>query len=349
MTIRARAADAASVPPISGRAALERARELAFELHETLVAAQRELAEAPDIERVQGEWGTEFVTGVLACYAELTRLDEELEPAQRAEVVLHHRTLVQPLFLSVPVIRRSVDRPLGYPGDYLMVEAIFGDGRAPCSPFAALLERVVLECAPSRAHRYRAPWALAWLEQHARERGEPLRVLSFACGPERILRAHAEAGASFDATLCDHDPRALAHAQATLAGAVAGRGTVQCVKLSAIGLIRGGPALPAELASAFDAVLVLGLFDYLSDLLVRRLAGALRTLLRPGGLLLASNLDRRNPHRCLMEYVGDWYVLHRDHAEFERLMLTLPGLSTLDLSTDPNATNLLFMGRAEVG
>jgi extracellular factor (EF) 3-hydroxypalmitic acid methyl ester biosynthesis protein len=332
-------------PPAWGRAALARAQELALELHEILVTAQRELAAEPDFERVRGEWGTAIVAAVLGRYAELTRLDDELDPAQRAGAVAHHRALVQPLFLNVPVIRRSVERPFGYPGDYLMVEALFGEGPEPDSPFAALLERVVLQCAPSRAHRYRAPWAQVWLGQHARAHGEPLRVLSFACGPERILRAHAERGACFDATLCDHDSRALAHAQPALTAALAGRGAVQCVELSAVGLIRGGSALRAKLGGAFDAVLVLGLLDYLSDPLVRRLARALGALLRSGGLLLASNLDRRNPHRCLMEYVGDWYVLHRDRAEFERLMQTVPGLDPVDLSTDPEATNLLFVGR----
>jgi SAM-dependent methyltransferase len=284
---------------------------------------------------------------VLERYAELTRLDAQLGVAERQFAIRQHRALVQPLFLSVPVIRRSVDRPLGYPGDYRMVETIFYGEPRPDHPLAALLERVVLESAPSSAHRYRAPWAQGWLQRQAQGVGQPLRVLSFACGPERILRQHAEQGARMEAMLCDHDPRALAHAQPALAAALADRGSVSCTELSAVQLIRREPRslLQGHFADGFDAVLVLGLFDYLREGLIARMLRRFCGLLRPGGLLLASNLDRRNPHRSFMEYVGDWYVLHRDRAEFEALMLSAPGLQTLELTTDPSETNLLFAGR----
>jgi SAM-dependent methyltransferase len=287
------------------------------------------------------------VAGVLECYAELTQLDAQLDAAQRQLAMRLHRSLVQPLFLSVPVVRRSVDQPLGYPGDYRMVETIFYGERCPDLPLAALLERVVLECAPSQAHRYRAPWVHGWLQRQALGVREPLRILSFACGPERVLRQHAEQGARMDALLCDHDPRALAHAQIALSAALADRGSVSCMELSAIQLIRRDPQplLQGAFADGFDAVLVLGLFDYLRAGLVERIVRKLCRLLRPGGLLLTSNLDRRNPHRSFMEYVGDWHVLHRDRAEFEALMLSAPNLSTLELTTDPGETNLLFAGR----
>jgi extracellular factor (EF) 3-hydroxypalmitic acid methyl ester biosynthesis protein len=326
---------------------LDRVVAIASELHATLQAAQRECAAILPGDSDPGPGTSAFVSGVLERYAELTQLDAQLDAAQRRVVIRQHRALVQPLFFSVPVIRRSVDRPLGYPGDYRMVETIFYGEPRPDLPLAALLERVVLECAPSLAHRYRAPWAHGWLQRKAQDVPEPLRVLSFACGPERILRQHAEQGARMDAMLCDHDPRALAHAKTGLAAALADRGSVSCVELSAVQLIRRDPhsLLQGPFAHGFDAVLVLGLFDYLRDGLIARMLRRFCRLLRPGGLLLASNLDRRNPHRAFMEYVGDWHVLHRDRAEFEALMLSAPGLQALELTTDPTETNLLFAGR----
>ncbi len=326
---------------------LDRVDALTDELHATLHAAQLERAAELPADSDPGSGASDFVSGVLERYAELTQLDAQLDAAQRRRAICRHRTLVQPLFLSVPVVRRSVDRPLGYPGDYRMVETIFYGEPRPDLPLAALLERVVLECAPSRAHRYRAPWVHGWLQRHAQNVRDPLRVLSFACGPECILRQHAAEGARMEVMLCDHDPRALAHAQTALSAALADRGSVSCVEMSAVQLIRREPhsLLQGSFADGFDAVLVLGLFDYLSAGLITRMVRKFGRLLRPGGLLLASNLDRRNPHRSFMEYVGDWHVHHRDRAEFEALMLSAVGMQRLELTTDPSETNLLFAGR----
>jgi SAM-dependent methyltransferase len=284
-----------------------------------------------------------FVARVLDGYATLTRLDDELEPKARSAVIAHHRALLQPRFLAVPIVRRSVEGPLGYPGDYQIVEMIFGAGPHADSPLGRLLERVVLEAAPNAAHRYRAPWTSAWLERRAAEIVAPLRVMSFACGPERVLRAHAERGAAMNVTLCDHDGRALAHAGAALEAQLAGRGSVACHQLSAISLIRGEATVVGS--EPFDAILVHGLFDYLREPVIRRTLQRLHALLRPGGILLASSVAAGNPHRSLMEYVGDWRVIHRSAADFERLMVDRTGLTALELATDPTSANLLFAGR----
>ena len=95
-------------------------------------------------------------------------------------------------------------------------------------------------------------------------------------------------------------------------------------------------------------VLVLGLFDYLRGSLVTRMVRALRSLLRPQGLLLASNVSDDNPHRSLMEYVADWNVLQRTPAELASLVLEAGELEQLELSIDPNGANVLFAGRNAV-
>jgi len=282
-----------------------------------------------------------FVARVLSHYASLTRLDAQLEQDERRAVIEHHRALLQPSFLEVPMVQHSVEQPLGYPGDYQIVDMIFGAGPHARSPLGRLLERVVLESAPSTAHRARAPWASGWLERRAAQLAAPLRVMSFACGPERILRAHAAGGAFMHVTLCDHDERALAHAGPALQAELGARGSVSCRALSARALLRRREEIDFE---RFDAILVLGLFDYLREPLVRRMLQRFQGLLRPGGILLASNVAATNPHRSLMEYVGDWNVIHRSAAAFERLMLHETGFGALELARDATGANLLFAG-----
>ncbi|HEX4351622.1 MAG TPA: hypothetical protein VHZ95_01885, partial [Polyangiales bacterium] len=96
----------------------ERAREINRELHARLVGLQHALA--AQLSAADTPAPTDL-DDVLERYAELTRLDATFSSEQRAFIRAEHRMLVQPAFLSVPLIRRSVDRPLGYPGDYMMV------------------------------------------------------------------------------------------------------------------------------------------------------------------------------------------------------------------------------------
>jgi SAM-dependent methyltransferase len=321
----------------------ERAREINRELHARLVTLQHAL-----VAQLSAAPAPIDLDDVLERYAELTRLDATFSSEQRAFIRAEHRMLVQPAFLSVPLIRRSVDRPLGYPGDYLMVEMIFDDVGASDRTLAARLGQLVLDAAPSRAHRHRAPWSHAWLDQLASEQARPLRILSFACGPEVVLRRYVDAGARIEITLCDHEPRALQHAEARLTPSLP-RGAVRSVQLSAVSLLRASKDSAWLLQAPeprFDVVLVLGLFDYLRDGMVRRLMRAFHALLRPGGLCLTSNLNIDNPHRSLMEYIADWEVLHRNPDAFESLMTTDTGFATRELTADPSRANLLFAGRA---
>jgi extracellular factor (EF) 3-hydroxypalmitic acid methyl ester biosynthesis protein len=326
---------------------LERAQAINWELHRALVQLQQRFVLEPDF-AIDPAFRSATIASLLGFYRELSALHERLSSAERERVMLQHRMLVQPAFLSVPLIRRSLDRPLGYPGDYVMVEMIFGNSPLASSPFAAMLEELVLAAAPSQAHRHRVPWADGQLQTFARELGRVPQVLSFACGPEIVLREHVKLGGTADIVLCDHEPLALEHARAGLTPWLAERGSVRSVQLSVVNLLRGAGQreLVGGVEPGFDAVLVLGLFDYLRAGIVKRLMRAFHSLLRPGGLLLSSNLASGNPHRSLMEYVADWHVIHRSHADFEDLMVSETGFTGLELITDPSGANLFFAARA---
>src|SRR5262249_41163121 len=158
-------------------------------------------------------------------------------------------------------------------------------------------------------HRARAGWVHGHLRRLAEQiPGRPLHVLSFACGPERVLREHVAAGNDCAITLADADGRALKYAAGKLEAIRARSGVsseVRSVEISAFRLIRdpssvevlrGGPD-----GAGYDAVLVLGLLDYLKDAQCSRFLDVLATTLRPGGICLLTNLHRVNRWRSLME------------------------------------------------
>lgn len=279
-----------------------------------------------------------------AHFAELTDRDAALDPRERQQARARHRMRVQPFFLHAASVRWALDKPLGYPGDYRVVNHVFDPPTAPTTPLGALLAAWSHGIGPARSHRARRPWACERLR-----RLEAHHILSFACGPERVLRELVDDARPYDLTLCDADPRALAHAARHLRHATL---TVRTIPLSAQRLIVRPDAAADLLVTpairhnhGFDAILVLGLLDYLGDALVPRLLAALVSLLRPGGELLLTNLHAHNPWRAYMEYVLDWTVAHRTLADFTRLTARAD-LELQALAPDPaSGTNLFHAAR----
>ena len=288
-------------------------------------------------------------------FARLTELDTHLTEEERERALEHHRSAVQPFFLQSPFVRRAVDKPLGYPGDYVTVEMIFGTEDQGVSTMARLLSHYALHVGPAQAHRARPPWVMGHLRRHEQELGRPLRVLSFACGPEHALREYTALGGTGSFTLCDFDPAPLDYCRRQFEKlARMPRGgipapTVRFTQVSTYQLIRYRDSLDKlrHPDGPFDVVVAAGILDYLKDNVFSRFLDMMSSLLAPGGLLLLTNLNQNNPWRALMEYVCDWYVIHRSREQFQTLCEgpSERGMRTLECTTDATDTNIFWAGQ----
>jgi extracellular factor (EF) 3-hydroxypalmitic acid methyl ester biosynthesis protein len=119
---------------------------------------------------------------------EASLVDDELAPAHRAfaQAALH------PLILRAPFVFRTYTKPLGYAGDYQMVNQIIGDPREGPSTYFQVVNAAFLQTAVATAHRHRIDILVRYLvglAQQARAAGRPFRVLNVGCGPaEEIAR-----------------------------------------------------------------------------------------------------------------------------------------------------------------
>ncbi|QRN99611.1 class I SAM-dependent methyltransferase [Archangium violaceum] len=289
-------------------------------------------------------------------YARLTELDKALTEEEREGALEHHRAAIQPYFLQSPLIRRCVDKPLGYPGDYVTVEMLFGSEDQGVSTMARLISHYALHCGPSQAHRARPPWLLGHIRRREQELGRPLRVLSFACGPEHTLREHTALGGTGAYTLCDFDPAPLDYCRrqfdklARLPRGGAPEPKIQYVQLSTYQLLRHREAVDKlhDPSGPMDVIVAAGILDYLKDNVIARFLDTMASMLAPGGLLLLTNLhEGHNPWRALMEYVCDWFVIHRTPSQFQVMCEGPPErrMSTLELTTDSTGTNLFWAGQ----
>jgi extracellular factor (EF) 3-hydroxypalmitic acid methyl ester biosynthesis protein len=286
-----------------------------------------------------------------ARYADISRWDLSLSDAEKAVCRAYYRLRVQPYYLGCPFVRWSVDKPMGYPGDYRIVEMLFDAATDGASPLARALSAYTMQVGPARAHRDRAPWVHDTLKSLVVQAQRPLEVLSFACGPERVLRSFVQNGGTCRISLVDWDARALALATTKLREAARAASTtvsVRSAELSILRLLRD----PAELETMtglsdrneFDVVLVLGLLDYLPDRTAGRFLDLMVKALADDGQMLLTNLHIENPWRAYMEYAGHWDVIHRSKEAFERLCAGDGRLRCVEHRTDASGTNLFFRG-----
>lgn len=277
--------------------------------------------------------------------AEAARVPPELEAAHRAFA----QAAIHPLVLRAPFVYRTFAKPLGYAGDYQMVNQILGDPREGPSTYFELVNFVFLQSCVAQAHRNRVDILLERLQTlaaQARAQGRPLRVLNVGCGPagelQRLLRTDATLD-HVEVTLMDFSDETLLYTsqrllevagqagRPPLAVALRHESVHQLLKRSS-----REQAVPAE--QQYDYIYCAGLFDYLADKACARLIAYFDRHLRPGGTVLVTNVHVRNPERFWMEHFMEWYLIYRDEPGMVGLFPhTLPDVKTY---TDATGVNL---------
>lgn len=277
--------------------------------------------------------------------AEAARVPPELEAAHRAFA----QAAIHPLVLRAPFVYRTFAKPLGYAGDYQMVNQILGDPREGPSTYFELVNFMFLQAGVAQAHRNRVDILLDRLQTlaaQARAQGRPLRVLNVGCGPagelQRLLRTDAALD-HVEVTLMDFSDETLLYTSQRLleVAGQAGRPplSVALRHESVHQLLKRSSreqAVPAE--QQYDYIYCAGLFDYLADKACARLIAYFDRHLRPGGTVLVTNVHVNNPERFWMEHFMEWYLIYRDEPGMVGLFPpTLPGVQTY---TDATGVNL---------
>lgn len=269
-----------------------------------------------------------------AVFARFVERFEEIAGDLEPETVPAHRAYIcrqlHPLVLCSPWVYRTVTKPLGYAGDYEMVNMMFRDSFEGASLFAKIVNYCFLNQGAVLAHRNRIDYLVERLTVESlrvARAGHSLRVLSVGCGPaveaQRFLAQwpHAD-GVTFD--LLDFNDETLDYVGRTLSSVCRTNATpsvaVRVVKKSVAALLKESVrALSAHGPQQYDLIYFAGLFDYLTDQVCRRLLDVTFNWLAPDGLLLATNVTPANPSRYGMEHLLDWNLVYRDATQMRNL------------------------------
>jgi extracellular factor (EF) 3-hydroxypalmitic acid methyl ester biosynthesis protein len=120
----------------------------------------------------------------------------------------------------------------------------------------------------------------------------------------------------------DFNEETLAYVQSRVADAVSESGrkpAVKFIRKSIDDLLKNIHLENEGFLPAYDMIYCAGLFDYFPDNVCRNLLHLYFQWVRPGGLLVATNVHPNNPERNFMEHLLDWYLIYRNEAEMEKL------------------------------
>jgi extracellular factor (EF) 3-hydroxypalmitic acid methyl ester biosynthesis protein len=216
---------------------------------------------------------------------------------------------------------RSYAKPLGYPGDFEIMNQVYDWERLGIDAYEMLMHRVGLEVA--ECIRTRMEVVRTHIADVVRERGadRPARITSLGSGPAReveaYLSSHASSGHRAEFSLIDQEEVALHYAHEKTYPFVLnsdGRIKVQGLNLSFTDILRGSDTLSG--LPPQDLVYSVGLLDYLTHNRAKALVKQLYDLLLPGGLLIIGNMnDCPLSNYWPMEYITDWTLYYRNDAE----------------------------------
>lgn len=254
---------------------------------------------------------------------------QRVNPDARPAHIAFLQQQIHPFVLTAPFINRTFNKPLGYAGDYEMVNMMVRDPYEGASLFSKILNFIFLSTPPVKAHQSRIVYLTKMLlEETARVKGrEPkrqVRFLNLGCGPAKEIQnflTHHHASDWTEFLLLDFNDETLNFTAGILSGLkhAQERATkIELAKKSVQQLLKESGKLGH--LGQFDVVYCAGLFDYLTDEVCARLLQIFHSLAKPGGLVMATNVADINPSRGWMEYALDWHLIYRNVEQFRSLV-----------------------------
>jgi extracellular factor (EF) 3-hydroxypalmitic acid methyl ester biosynthesis protein len=270
-------------------------------------------------------------------FPQLGEMFEQFEEAaaqvpeeERATHARYVQRDLHPLLLRAPFVHRAYYKPLGYAGDYEMVNMMLRNDNEGPTTYARIINSLHLQQGPAQAHRNRIDILDEWLGEalgEAETNGRPLTGLNVGCGPavelQRLTRS-SPAADRCQLRLMDFSDETLNYTRQRLREAAEHSGRspqFEFVHESVHNLLRRASNPSGESDEHnYDIVYCAGLFDYLSDRVCSRLMRLFFQWIRPGGRVMVTNVHPSNPAFYRMEHILEWYLIYRDEDHMRQLV-----------------------------
>lgn len=300
--------------------------------------------------RVLTELCKPIIASLNGLFGKFEQLAAKIDPAEKPAYRLLARRLIHPLVFCSPFAYRTFHKPLGYPGDYEMVNMILRDPFEGGSLFAKAFNAWFISQPPAEAHRNRVKYLTNLLVQETARvaaQGRMARIFNLGCGPagevQNFLAEHDLSNRA-DLMLLDFNDETIAYTTGVLDQLKRKhrRSTpIHMVKKSVGQILKGrGRSTVTGPEGKYDLLYCAGLFDYLTDPICRQLMNVFYDMVAPGGLLVATNVDSSNPRIFTMEYMMEWVVIYRTGAHLATLKPDAVDAGNVKVESDVTGVNL---------
>jgi hypothetical protein len=295
---------------------------------------------------LRARWGGAYYAAIAELHAQSRDLDDEQRDLGRS----YATAALMPLLMACPLHRRAYEKPLGYAGDFRMMELYFAREKMGDTLFGRLLHSVAQNYTLGRAVVAReAVMRHAVRDVMRVATSTPARVLSLAAGPAlelaRLLEGSPEVNRPVELVLLDQDGNAheTAHRRLTRLLVERQKGalpvSVSCLHFSVRQMLKPQTAedhrVVGTTLAGLDLVYSAGLYDYLPDPVAVRLTQIAYSKLRSGGRLLLGNLVEAPDTTWVMDFVLNWQLHYRTDESMLRLATGLsPSPSNLGITRD---------------
>lgn len=269
----------------------------------------------------------------------LHKLMEKMPDLSRRRACIEFfRAELNEFYLKGPYSKRAMLKPLGYAGDFEMMNQVYRNQYEGSSLFAKLIHKyAVNEPAAASVRERRKILARKILDEHGRKQGASLRVCSLASGPAQeiveLLKTYKGDDLNIELFLVDQDVESLLDARRNIINHNSNpkvRLKIHCLPISIKHVIEKADQARDLLAMQFDLVYSAGLFDYLTQPTAKFLTNSLIDCLLPGGRLIIGNFHPKSPTRAICEFAVEWRLVYRTTEDMLDMASKRPGSSTFE-------------------
>lgn len=267
-----------------------------------------------------------FIDQMLTFSKRLNAFDQAFDKEAKQVALDVFRENVLEFYTLSDFVLRSIERPQGYPGDYVLMNKIYDNEFIGGSTFAKFIYSWGINEVSSQAVRYRR--GLFTRKMKSLVTRNKINICSVACGPARELgdfltELDPEVSGKFDFYLLDQDIKALTEAKRRLIEIKITRSLnceIHFLPISVKQIFEGSSLTQSISEIPFDLIYSSGLYDYLAQNTAKLLTANLYKWLGSTGSLIVGNYNKHNPSHAIGEYVGSWALILRDEKEMVDLV-----------------------------
>lgn len=252
---------------------------------------------------------------------------DHLRDRDKAERYLNFfRSELNEFYLQSPYAKRAMEKPLGYAGDYEMMNQVYRNGYEGKSLFAKLIHRYTVNEAAAVSVRERKAYLAEKINACAQSKAsQTISIASVACGPAQewgtFFKEYAlPDNVLLEIVLIDQDKEALLEARRNVSSAIRSQGlskqvNVRCEPIAVKDILERSSDAMALLGCGFDMIYSAGLYDYLPEPIAKSLTKTLSLALKQGGQLIIGNFHPSSSTRAICEFSIDWRLIYRTEEE----------------------------------